>query len=76
MLRVENCYDCSKTVLALDEKTLSEDEMNNADSARKRTATSATTENKERPPEQRKLSLYPQEKLKSNACETTHCKCN
>ena len=32
-----------KTAFAFDEKTLSEDEMNNIDTARKRTVTSVTT---------------------------------
>ena len=61
-----HCYDYCKT--ALDEKTLSEDEMKNIGTAWKRTATSATTE-KKKGPEQRKLSLYTHEKLKINACE-------
>ena len=39
-----HCYDYCKT--ALDEKTLSEDEMKNKGTAWKRTATSATTEKK------------------------------
>ena len=39
-----HCYDYCKT--ALDEKTLSEDEMKNEGTAWKRTATSATTEKK------------------------------
>ena len=38
-----HCYDYSQTAFALDEKTLSEDEMNNVDTARKSNATSATT---------------------------------
>ena len=60
-----HCYDYWKT--ALDEKTLSEDEMKNIGTW-KRTATSATTE-KKKGPQQRKLSLYTHEKQKINACE-------
>ena len=44
-----------------------EEEINNIGTARKRTTTRATTE--KRPPEQRRLSLYTQEKLKINASE-------
>ena len=48
--------------------------MNNIDTARKRTVTSVATgkERKRKAPEQRKLSLYTQEKLKINVCETTN----
>ena len=60
--RYLHCYDYYKT--ALDEKTLFEDEMNNAGTARKRTATSATTKKKRKAPKTEK-------KIKINACETT-----
>ena len=55
-----HCYNYCKT--ALNEKTLSEDEMKIEG-----TATSAITEKKG--PEQRKLSFYTHGKLKINACE-------
>ena len=45
-------YDYYKT--ALDEKTLFEDEMNNVGTARKRTATSATTKKKRKVPKTEK----------------------
>ena len=34
--RYSHCYDYSKTALALDEKTLSEDEMSNVDTAKRK----------------------------------------
>ena len=44
-----------------------EEEINNIGTARKRTATRATTA--KRPPEQRRRSLHTQEKLNINASE-------
>ena len=53
--------------LHLHSMRIHEEEINNIGTARKRTATRATTE--KRPPEQRRLSLYTQGKLKINASE-------
>ena len=60
-----HCYDYWKTVL--EGKTLSEDEMKNKGTAWKRTATSATTENKG--PWTEKTKFIYVRKTKINACE-------
>ena len=59
------CYDYWKTVL--EGKTLSEDEMKNKGTAWKRTATSATTENKG--PWTEKTKFIYVRKTKINSCE-------
>ena len=64
------CYDYWKTVL--EGKTLFEDEMKNKGTAWKRTATSATTENKG--PWTQKTKFIYVRKTKINACENDKLK--